>query len=969
MTAITLIHVVTNLAFILLAGLTLIDFLSNSGWFHADLALVFADLALVAAVQLIPAGWNTAWVGVFTGMLLAAHPYLLLRMVRHFRPVSIGVQWFAAGGMLLSWLAVVIFVGAVPPEIGLAIVIYFLVVEGYNAMAFFQDTRRYGGITRRRLKLAAAGTSMIAGVLLVSGINLVLPKNLSTTSLISQGLGTFSVVCYFLGFAPPRWLRRAWQQSELHKFLHRSTGLRSRDQRQNYLRELCMTAMETVGGVGAQLALWSPEHADLVVQQSVFSPTFTRQDPRIPIDLQPYWQANRPAVLRLQPDSPVSGSIISSFTGLQTALVIPVANLEKNWGVLLVYLLRTPVYVQDDLDMLAVYTEQAAISLTYEALLTEQQALISVLNNSQAQLQVLNEKLKQEILEGQRAEVERERAIRAQAAREEAEVARRRFAFLASASQVLSSSLDEAEILARFAALVVPEIADGCEIELLERGLAPKASEFADVQPERAARQRRWRELHPVDPDSPGLLAEVSRTGQPKLLEIPRDIFIGVEAASREDVQLTQDLNYISAMMVPLRAHDRLMGVALFTTSSSGRRYSADDVPFLQDLANRAGLAIDNAILYAAAQREIAERVHAEQALRESQDALLLTTEAADVGLWSMDLVRECTDWDPRFKKLMGLDPDQEIDGVSAYDLIHPGDVARVRAAVQSALIGHAPFEAEFRVPLKEGNPRWILARGKGFYDPKNRPVRLLGVAFDITQRKANEKRSRENQAQIELQHRLMSQRESERRKIAQDLHDGPLQELIALTFEISSEIAQAEDPALVEQLEQTREGLKRQIGELRLFASELRPPALDKFGLDKAIDSHLEKFRKKYPEIDMRLEPQSKNIILPETSGLALYRIYQESLNNIVRHSQASRVRVRVGTQDHMAELEVNDNGCGFQVPEEWLDLARQGHLGLVGIHERAEAIGGSAWIYSRPGEGTIIRVRVPLATDLPAS
>jgi signal transduction histidine kinase len=235
-------------------------------------------------------------------------------------------------------------------------------------------------------------------------------------------------------------------------------------------------------------------------------------------------------------------------------------------------------------------------------------------------------------------------------------------------------------------------------------------------------------------------------------------------------------------------------------------------------------------------------------------------------------------------------------------------------------------------------------------------------VAFDVTSRKEIEARSRENQAQIEVHHRLMSQREQERRKIAQDLHDGPLQELIALTFLCSAAIDSAEDPQMIAQLEAIRDNLKERIGELRAFASELRPPALERFGLDKAIDSHLDSFKRKYPEIEIHMEAQTRNLIPPEGVGVALYRIYQESLNNIVRHAQATGVTVLVGEHDRHITLEIRDNGQGFQLPEQWLDLARQGHLGLVGIHERAEALGGTAQVYSNPGEGTVIKVEIPI-------
>ena len=101
---------------------------------------------------------------------------------------------------------------------------------------------------------------------------------------------------------------------------------------------------------------------------------------------------------------------------------------------------------------------------------------------------------------------------------------------------------------------------------------------------------------------------------------------------------------------------------------------------------------------------------------------------------------------------------------------------------------------------------------------------------------------------------------------------------------------------------------------------------------------------------------------LLPEEMRLALYRIYQESLTNIAKHSLSTQVKVCFEKTMEEAVLEIQDNGAGFEVPQDWLALARQGHLGLVGIQERAEAIGGKAEILSSPGNGTRIKVTVPL-------
>jgi signal transduction histidine kinase len=162
--------------------------------------------------------------------------------------------------------------------------------------------------------------------------------------------------------------------------------------------------------------------------------------------------------------------------------------------------------------------------------------------------------------------------------------------------------------------------------------------------------------------------------------------------------------------------------------------------------------------------------------------------------------------------------------------------------------------------------------------------------------------------------------------------------------------------------LESVQATLKAQIQELRNYAGELRPPSLSQFGLEKALRSHAEAFQEQHPDLQLRLETHFAGDLLPDPIRLALFRIYQQALANIVKHAQASQIHVQLIKNEQQVQLAVRDNGQGFALPKEWLELVHQGHLGLVGMRERAEAVGGRLEVHSQPGLGTKIQVIVPL-------
>jgi PAS domain S-box-containing protein len=235
----------------------------------------------------------------------------------------------------------------------------------------------------------------------------------------------------------------------------------------------------------------------------------------------------------------------------------------------------------------------------------------------------------------------------------------------------------------------------------------------------------------------------------------------------------------------------------------------------------------------------------------------------------------------------------------------------------------------------------------------------VVSVIRNITERK-------EMEAELaEVQRRLTDSREAERLRLAQELHDGPIQDLYAISYRLAELAPVFPDEASKEQMAAVQAMLQQVLQTLRAISVELRPPTLAPFGLEKAIRSHAGEFQKAHPDLDVQLDLMADGQALPEQVRLALFRIYQQALNNVVHHAEASFVAIRLGLDTQQVALEIEDNGHGFRVPPRRITLVRQGHLGLAGIAERAESIGGRLDVVSAPGEGTLVRVVVPRLSE----
>jgi len=242
--------------------------------------------------------------------------------------------------------------------------------------------------------------------------------------------------------------------------------------------------------------------------------------------------------------------------------------------------------------------------------------------------------------------------------------------------------------------------------------------------------------------------------------------------------------------------------------------------------------------------------------------------------------------------------------------------------------------------------------------DPDPDLSRLAAAINSMLERM--EERSVQLQA---LSERATNVQEEERKRIARGLHDDTGQALSTLIFELErlEGVLPADAPELKRRLAATRKLAVCALDDLRKVVYDLRPTMLDDLGLAAAIRWYA---RAKLEEggIQVRFERFDEMIRLAPEVETALFRIAQEAISNILHHADAKLVALRLGCENGYACLEVEDNGCGFDVAAVTGQALRRRRFGLLGIQERADWVGGEVALDSEPGQGTCLRIRVPM-------
>lgn len=237
----------------------------------------------------------------------------------------------------------------------------------------------------------------------------------------------------------------------------------------------------------------------------------------------------------------------------------------------------------------------------------------------------------------------------------------------------------------------------------------------------------------------------------------------------------------------------------------------------------------------------------------------------------------------------------------------------------------------------------------------KSKDCDIFGFVERITECKTMDFKMKEMKA--DLQDNI----EKERLRLAQDLHDGPIQDLYSALYELER-ISSGNCNAYPKSYQKVRQEIQKVINDLRSIAQELRPPALSDFGLENAIRSHVDTTHEKHPNLHFALSLAQDGKTLPENIRLALFRVYQASIANILRHSEAKQVRIGFSMELNKARLEIMDDGKGFSVPASWIELTHNNHFGLAGAAERVESLGGKFTVVSGLDQGTIVSVEIPL-------
>ncbi|MEF3697660.1 sensor histidine kinase [Desulfolutivibrio sp.] len=355
----------------------------------------------------------------------------------------------------------------------------------------------------------------------------------------------------------------------------------------------------------------------------------------------------------------------------------------------------------------------------------------------------------------------------------------------------------------------------------------------------------------------------------------------------------------------------------------------------------------------------LAEMESAREKLAESEKRYEMATRAAKVGVWDYDFTSGDLFLDPSLKTLLGYRDEDIENSLEAWlNLVDPEDRA---VALEVTRDSHNERSAEvireYRLRHKDGGTRWIMIRGLVQRDGAGTPVRFLGTGVDVTDLKLAEQSVRH------LTREIITAQEYERFRIARELHDNVAQDLSSLKISCEAlfESLPKAEADLRERFAETSRILQRAITFIREMAYALRPSNLDHLGFLSTVERFCADFEEKTGIHTRFLHTGMEGVVFDAETGINLFRVVQEALGNVRRHSDATEAAVKIVESHPHIIVRVEDNGVGFDVSAGLTAAMEEKRMGLGGMRERVKLLGGNLRILSAPGQGTRIVAEIP--------
>jgi PAS domain S-box-containing protein len=349
---------------------------------------------------------------------------------------------------------------------------------------------------------------------------------------------------------------------------------------------------------------------------------------------------------------------------------------------------------------------------------------------------------------------------------------------------------------------------------------------------------------------------------------------------------------------------------------------------------------------------DITDRKRAELALRESEERFRLVANTAPVMIWMSGPDKLCTYFNQTWLEFTGRPLEAEL-GNGWADGVHPEDLTRCLDTYTEAFDQRQSFSMRYRLRRYDGEYRWVLDTGVPRFGHDGSLNGYIGSCIDVTDRKLAE------EALGTVGRRLIEAHEEERTWIARELHDDINQRLALLAIELEQWNQHAPETAadLHSLVQQGRKRIFDISKDVQALSHRLHSSKLEYLGIAAAANSFCKELSEQHK---VRVDFSHSDIphSLPTEVSLALFRVLQEALQNAVKHSHAAEYRVELRRMLNELHLTVSDPGIGFDQME---TMNRRG-LGLISMRERLQLVSGHLAIESKPGHGTIVRVRVPI-------